>query len=327
MKRLLVLMAALAVAGCDVRADPVPLSAIRISAEPIPLDPKAPDHRQIGDFTYAGGVALTSGDTARLHGLSDFRINADGQMTAVSDDGDLMRARLVLNPDTTVAGLADGSIETMKDAAGAPFASKTEADAEGVAIWPNGDMMVSFERNHRIVLYPANGGAQRLLPTPDIRRMPENRGMEGLALAPSRGPDAYWVGVEDGTVWLCRLSSGCEQQPDMPKPAVELLPPYVYRLSALTETARGELVVLHHGFNGVDRSRIRLFIFKMAPGGAPRLLDKLELGDTLSVDNFEGVDVAELPGGGLRIFLMSDDNFSPGQRTLLSAFDWRPARR
>ena len=35
-----------------------------------PLDPAAPDVRRLGDFVYAGGLALTSAETARLHGLS-----------------------------------------------------------------------------------------------------------------------------------------------------------------------------------------------------------------------------------------------------------------
>lgn len=326
MRPLLALMAALAVAGCEVSAQPGPFSAIRIDAVAVPLDPQRPDRHSIGAFTYAGGVTLTSPDTSRLHGLSDFRIAADGSFVAVTDYGDLLRARLMLNPDTTVAGLAEASVEPMTGEAGEVFTTKREADAEGVAIWPNGDRMVSFERHDRILLYPAAGGPPRPLPAPDVR-MGDNKGMEGLALAPSRGPDAYWVGIEDGSIWLCRLSGGCEAQPGGPKPAIELLPPYIYRLSALAEAPRGELVVLHHGFNGIDRSRIQLWILKMEPGQAPRVVDRLSLSDTLNIDNFEGVDVAELPGGGLRIFLLSDDNFADNRRTYLTAFDWRPASR
>ena len=47
-----------------------------------------------------------------------------------------------------------------------------------------------------------------------------------------------------------------------------------------------------------------------------------ELGAALNnVDNFEGITVRPREDGGVRIFIISDDNFSERQRTLLMAFD------
>jgi hypothetical protein len=46
----------------------------------------------------------------------------------------------------------------------------------------------------------------------------------------------------------------------------------------------------------------------------------------LSVDNFEGLAAVPGPAGGIRFYLVSDDNASREQRTLLLAFDWWPAR-
>lgn len=322
MRSILALLVAVAVAGCDVRAEPSrSLSAIRVDAVAAPLDPKDAAHVRLGAFAYAGGVALSSPDTSRLHGLSGFRLDADGRFVAVSDDGDLVRARLLLNPDTTVAGLADASVEPQRGQDGQPFQAKAQADAESMAIWPNGDLMIAYERNHRIWLYPAAGGSPRPIPMPDIP-MGDNEGMEGLALAPSRGPDAYWVGIETGAVFLCRLSGGCAEQAGLPRPGLG------YRLSELTETPRGELILLHHGWNPLtNASRMRLLILANRPGAPPRLVDRLAMGPDLTIDNYEGLDVAETPGAGLRIFLLSDDNFSDGQRTLLTAFDWRPEKR
>ncbi|HXI02836.1 MAG TPA: hypothetical protein VNI57_06620 [Candidatus Saccharimonadales bacterium] len=50
----------------------------------------------------------------------------------------------------------------------------------------------------------------------------------------------------------------------------------------------------------------------------------LDLARPLTVGNFEGI--AALPGksGRLRFYLISDDNASSRQRTLLLAFDWPP---
>ena len=46
----------------------------------------------------------------------------------------------------------------------------------------------------------------------------------------------------------------------------------------------------------------------------------------MSVDNYEGVTVVPKGNGGWRLYLLSDDNFSPTQRTLLLAFDWMPPK-
>ena len=43
----------------------------------------------------------------------------------------------------------------------------------------------------------------------------------------------------------------------------------------------------------------------------------------LTVDNIEGVSVVKR-GTQVRFYLLSDDKFSPEQRTLLLAFDWTP---
>jgi hypothetical protein len=44
----------------------------------------------------------------------------------------------------------------------------------------------------------------------------------------------------------------------------------------------------------------------------------------MNLDNFEAIAVAAGENEGVRIYLISDDNFSVNQRTLLLAFDWTP---
>ena len=43
----------------------------------------------------------------------------------------------------------------------------------------------------------------------------------------------------------------------------------------------------------------------------------------LTSENFEGIAVRPLPGGGAYIYLVSDDNFHALQRTLLLMFEYR----
>jgi hypothetical protein len=47
----------------------------------------------------------------------------------------------------------------------------------------------------------------------------------------------------------------------------------------------------------------------------------LQLAPHHGTDNFEGIALAPRGDGGLRLWLVADDNFSRRQRTLLYAFD------
>ena len=54
------------------------------------------------------------------------------------------------------------------------------------------------------------------------------------------------------------------------------------------------------------------------------LLDELAINEPLTRDNFEGVALVDGPQPGvLRIYLLSDNNFSATQKTYLLAFDWK----
>ena len=53
---------------------------------------------------------------------------------------------------------------------------------------------------------------------------------------------------------------------------------------------------------------------------------RMEMARPLTVDNYEGLAVIPAKDGSVRFYLLSDDNFQSSQRTLLLAFDWKPAR-
>jgi hypothetical protein len=166
-----------------------------------------------GGFTYAGGVALTSTDTSRLHGLSDLAIAAGRFAGRRHRRRRLLRGPPAAGRDRRLVGLTDGKLEPLRGLDGQALQGKEKGDAEGLAMLPNGDRLVSFERDHRIWLYPSTGpgtwGAPRAVPKP-ATVFPDNEGMEAIAAYPFAGPDAYLVGGEEGEVWLCRLSTACQ---------------------------------------------------------------------------------------------------------------------
>jgi hypothetical protein len=297
---------------------PAPLAYgpyIAVQAEPLVLDAKDPGRKQIGDFTWAGGVELTSDQTSRLHGLSDIKVWPDGRITAVGDQGDLLEARLVLDYAGRPTGLKDVKLTSVMGEDGQPITSRgqSEWDSEGVAEFANGDRLISLEQHDRILFYPHTGGPPRLAPLPDITWM-SNAGMEALALYPKSGPDAYVVGIEGtGETYVCRLSAACTKDR-----TVELKDGY--QLTAVEVLSGGRMAYLLRAFDPLRGVRIILRI--VGPSG--QVEDQLELARPLTVDNFEGLAAAPSPNGGLRFYLISDDNFSKAQRTLLVAFDWRP---
>lgn len=296
---------------------PVPLSAgIAVQASPVPLDPTDPTRNAVDGFRYAGGVVLTSDQTSRLHGLSDLVVAADGTLVSPSDDGDLLRARLVLDDAGRLVGLAEATLQPLLNADGQPLQGKTEGDAEGAVQLPGGPLLISFERDHRIWAYSGDRPDPAPATMPDAT-LDENNGLEGLAAFGAADRSAYWVGSEPGDIWLCRLKAPCEAVAGLPRP------PVGYRLSGLESGPGGELVILHHSFIPAIGSRIIVTIVR-DPAGARTVIGRFAMPPSWSIDNFEGVAVVPKPNGDWRLYLLSDDNFNPKQRTLMLAFDWTP---
>jgi hypothetical protein len=285
---------------------------ISVEAVATPLDPTDPSRDRLGDFTYAGGLTLAASDTARLHGLSDLSVSADGRLTSVSDEGDLVEGRIVLSPQGRLTGVSDMQISALQAEDGGPLPSKAEGDAEGLAVLADGSRLVSFERRHRIWLYPADGGRPQRAPMPDLQ-FPENSGMEALAPAPESGSDAYLVGAEDaGFTWTCRISASCTRGPDIAKPAE-------FGLVAAAGLPQGRTAWLIRAWDSRQGSRVSLIILQ-----GSRQIDRMDLARPLTVDNFEGLAALPNKDGTVRFYLLSDDNFASNQRTLLLAFDWTP---
>jgi hypothetical protein len=299
---------------------PVPSGpAIVVDAQPVPLDPTDPARTRLGNFTYAGGVVLTSRQTSRLHGLSDLKAWPDGRLLILSDQSDLLEARVRLDPKGHLVGLSDARLTALKDENGVDLyaGGQKEYDSEGIAELANGDRIVSFEQHDRIFVFPRGGGLPRPAPMPDYKFV-FNHGMEALAADPAAGPDAYRVGDEaTGRIFRCRLSAACVQTGQVDVEGLELV--------AFEALPGRRMAYLLRGYSPVTQNTVRLRIID-ADG---RRVDGMELVRPLTVDNLEGLGAVPGPGGGIRFYLTSDDNFGAynghptEQRTLLLAFDWR----
>ncbi|WP_392354847.1 esterase-like activity of phytase family protein [Brevundimonas sp. LF-1] len=97
-----------------------------------------------------------------------------------------MHGRLELDADGRLTGLHDLRVRRLTLTDGAPITEKRMGDAEGLALTDDGEVLVSFEREHSIWSYgrlDALRAQPRAQPHP-AADFPLNEGMEALASAP-----------------------------------------------------------------------------------------------------------------------------------------------
>ena len=321
-RRGLAALALLALSACAttsmVTPAPVPMAGwTHGPATTRPVSLGLPGGAQLADgVEYAGGIEIVLDKDSPLHSLSDFKL-VDGArgFVSVTDAGDLVRGHLTLDARGRLTGVSGLQYRRLTLADGQPITEKFDGGAEGLLITDSGNLLISFERNHRIWNYgPID--ALRAQPTvvrhPDIE-MPLNDGMEGI----SATRDGGWrVTAENGGVWDCRPAA-CREVTPQPVPA---LGDSDYRTTSIDRDPAGQgyIVVQRTYRPPLDvRARVR----RMAEDGAlGPVLVELKLPGT--TDNFEGV-AAVAHAGGTRLYILSDDNSNPAQRTLLMAFDVR----
>jgi hypothetical protein len=301
---------------------PVPADgSIRISAKPVPLNPQDPRQTRIGQLTFAGGVELTSPDTSRLHGLSGLDVEGDGlSFVAVTDEGDLLRGRLRLDGGGRLAGLEQARLTPLRGEDGRPLGGKAEADAEDIALLPGGGFAVAFERRHRVLAWQG-GKARRLfaLAAEAAYRLGlgDNSGLEAL----TRDETGLIAGSEGGRVW--RVGPAGPQGPNLASQ-----PPPGFSLTGLDAAGGPDWIAVYRAYDPLRGPRAVIAALPAArciraPCDAPHgLVELARLAPPLTVDNFEAIAAVPRPGGGWRLYILSDDNFSARQRTLLLAFDW-----
>lgn len=264
--------------------------------------------------TFMGGVELLTPVGSLLHSLSDLKLTDGSGFVTVSDVGDLVQGELRLDERGRLTGLDAFRVRRLTRLDGSPITEKFEGDAEGLA-FVEGQLLVSFERDHRIWNY---GPLDALSSRPVAMRRPdfpftENDGIEGLATAPG----GWRAAGESGGVWDCSplACTVVTAPPAIPVPDTD------YRITGMDRDPAGD------GWLVVERSYkppldVRARVRRMAPDGAmgPTLIELTLPGTT---DNFEGM-AAETRNGRTRLYILSDDNFNPMQRTLMLAFDIAP---
>jgi hypothetical protein len=300
---------------------------IRIETQQIYLNPEQPDQNMIGVLEYRGGLALSS-NTGNFGGLSGLSLSPGGDaLIAVTDQGDLLRAKLLHDKKGRLKGLGDVRLHRLRGVDGKHLsrrADKRDQDAEAIERLAGGGYLVSFEIRHRVLRYeglrerptlfsippgiegaPRNGGLEAMTPLPDGRILVLTEKFR--AKGKNKGDYIGWLLDADGK------SLGRVYWPGFG----------IFRPTDLAALPNGDVLLLQRRYTVAGGPGMRLSQISAArikPGA--RLLDVelAQMAPPLAVDNFEGLAVVPDPAGGWTVYLLSDDNFNLLQRTLLLQF-------
>lgn len=291
-----------------------------INVEVIPV---AAPVETIGRLAYRGGVELRSRNPMFV-GLSALEVLEDGRVVAISDEADWIDARLTFDDRNFLIGFADVRGAFMRNERGRTLSTKAEADSEGLTQLADGRFAVSFERAQIVRIYDLNrdgpfGVAVRGPRLDGVRRLPANQGLEALTAI----DNALLVGAEGGDqatapLWLAPLDAQAPVPARFSYPLSE-----GFSLTGLDRLPNGDVVALERFYAPVIGPRARITRFT-APSGEGGTVEKevlATLDAPFPVDNFEGISAVRTREGATRIYIVSDNNKSAQQRTLLLAFD------
>ena len=300
---------------------------LSISVIPIDFDRDNPGRKEFGKLIWRGGLNLYA-RSPFFGGYSGLIVDASGKsLLAISDAGTWLRANIDYD-GRKLKGLSDATIGPILGRDGKPLVTDAQRDSEGLALadgdTSKGSAYVSFERDHRILRYPFTrerfGPPNGALALPaEAKRMSSNRGVE--AIAPIRAG-----GLKGTTVAFS------ERLPDKkgnlrgwliggPAPgAISLKSIGGFDLTDGAALPDGGIVVLERRFRYSEGVKMRIAAKDLKPGATIPGEILLEAHDNLNIDNMEDIAAHRSASGETILTLMSDDNFSALQRTLLMQF-------
>jgi hypothetical protein len=301
--------------------------SIEVNARPIPaFDTRDRARVRFGSLEYRSGLILTSSFRG-FGGLSALRLDAKGErFISISDKGSWFTGRIVYR-GREMTGLDDVEAAPLLGADGRPITARGWYDSESIAL--DGSLVyVGLERANEILRYDFSKGFTRargeVVPAPPaLRKLPRNKGLEALVMVPKGMPLAGTLiafserGLDAAGNLIAFLIGG--KAPGQ----FSVRRDNNFDISDAVLLASGELLILERRFSWLSGVGIRIRSIPLktiAPGAVvdgPAIFDA-DLGN--EVDNMEGIDVHVTPEGETVLTMISDDNFSMLQRTLLLQF-------
>lgn len=306
----------------------------------VPLDRDRPTLDRVGGLRFRGALDLTG--INGVGGLSGLWVSRDGaRFSAIGDTGLVASGRLIHSDDGWLIGVRDVETRPLLVEEG-QAASKRRVDAEEVLRLTNpdgseGDWVVSFERDHRFLRYSQDGRGPAGVPTASVptppgvvESSPENGGLESL----TQLTDGRFLTIEEGEedvrrdprqprrAWVTAVVPGVPRQASDWRPFHYRSAPR-FRPTGAAPLPDGGALVLERRVSligGWSTRIVRLPRAALHDGADVTGEEVARLEHPLLNDNFEGIATRPAPGGGTLVYIVSDDNFSPLQRSYLALF-------
>ncbi len=276
----------------------------------VALDEQDPSSRRVGRLLYLGGWAIRSNDP-RFGGISAMHVE-DKDVTALSDAGSVLRFSL---------GSQEASIQPLSAGPGSS-SEKGNRDSESLAVGKD-RAWVGFEGVNEVWRYQRASWRRLASAAPAaMKKWPENAGSEAMLRLPDGRFLVFSEGreVRGGTEAL--LFSRDPSEPQSQASTIAYLPPKGYRITDAALLADGRMLFLNRRFALTEGVSAKLTLAPKLPSAAGATLTGVEIAHLrppLTVDNMEALSVTR-EGARTIVWIASDDNFNPLQRTLLLKF-------
>lgn len=301
---------------------------VTVTAKPIEsFSLVEPGRVRFGALEFLGGLVLTANDE-RFGGLSAIRfLDDEEQFLAITDRGRWLRGRLILDGRRPV-GIEKATIAAMLDGGGAALSSGPSFDTEALALGESGDVYVGIERVHRVVRYDFAKrnffSLARNLEVPrGLRNLPSNRGIEGLVFVPRDRPlgGSLLAFSERALDRNGNIRAFILGGPTPGEFTVRRTNDFDITDAALIPG--GGVLILERYFSWLRGIGMRIRLIPLAdirPGATVDGTVLIEAGNSHQIDNMEGLAAHRNAAGETILTIVSDDNFSRLQRTLLLRF-------
>lgn len=285
------------------------------------------DRRAFGALTFRSGLELHSSDS-RFGGFSGLWRSLDGRvLVALTDRGHWLTATVIL-ADGRLAGLAQTAMAPILGTRGRPLRRTRSYDTEALAI-ADGVAYVGIERSHEVMRFDwARDGFRargRAIPVPaEVKALPRNKGLEAVGIAPRGHPLAGAV---------VAIAEQARPEEDAPtrgfilsgprRGAFDVIRSRGYDVTDLAFLPSGAMLLLERHYSLLRGAAVRIRRIApeaLAPGAAVDGPVLFEADAGHQVDNMEGMAISRDESGQTIVTLISDDNFSALQRTLLLEF-------
>jgi len=298
--------------------------AITISATPIPaFRPDNASQFRFGSLEFRGGLILTSTHKS-FGGISALRIKSDGEhFLALSDRASWFLGRIVYE-NNRPAGIADASAAPVLNGDGKPA---PQWDTESITDDGN-TLYVALERINSIFSFDFDwksfpASARPVSVPPELKLLPFNQGLEAMVFVPKKYNLAgTLIGFsEKGLTEAGNLKAFLIGGPTPGMFAVKRTDGYDISDAAILPN--GDILILERQYSllrGVAMRIRRIRLEDIKPGALIDGSTVVESDIYTQIDNMEAMSVRRSRSGEIVLTLMSDDNFSPIQRTLLLQF-------